>query len=46
MTELVVLVRDLQDKRECKLRTSIEAFITTQGVAHAAVNHLTQFEVG
>jgi GINS complex subunit 2 len=39
-----VKARDLVDKREAKLRSSVDAFVDA-GAPHAEVQHLTQFEI-
>ncbi|KAI6183043.1 DNA replication complex GINS protein PSF2 [Aphelenchoides bicaudatus] len=42
--QLMTLIMDLRDKREAKLRTSIQRFVGQAGVAYAALTNLTRFE--
>jgi hypothetical protein len=42
--QLMTLVMDLKDKRESKMRTSIQKFIGQANIAHATLNNLTRFE--
>jgi GINS complex subunit 2 len=42
--QLMTLIMDLKDRREAKMRTSIQKFIGQAETAHAKLNNLTRFE--